>query len=124
MPIPDFLWFCQLARDGEFVGTKALPPRKPTLEYLSGMIETAAEAGFSSLLTATNYHHELETWTAGVAALARTRGAGLLLAVRPDMYHPSQFAKMVATAANFFPGRAACRTPRFGFDRLVRGRCL
>ena len=104
-PDPDFLWFCQLSHDGEFVGTKTLPPRKPTLEYLSGMIETAHEAGFSSLLTATNYHHELETWTAGTAALARTRGAGLLLAVRPGMYHPAQFAKMVATAANFFPGR-------------------
>lgn len=102
---PDFLWFCQLSRDGEFVGTKTLPPRKPTLEYLSSMIETAAEAGFSSLLTATNYHHELETWTAGVAALARTRGAGLLLAVRPGMYSPAQFAKMATTAQNFFPGR-------------------
>ncbi len=102
---PDFLWFCQLSRDGEFVGTKELAPRLPTLEYLSGMIETAAEAGFSSLLTATNYHHENETWTAGVAALARTRGAGLLLAVRPGMYGPAQYAKMVATAANFFPGR-------------------
>jgi alkanesulfonate monooxygenase len=102
---PDFLWFCQLSRDGEFVGTKALPPRKPTLPYLSSLIETAAEAGFSSLLTATNYHHENETWTAGVAALARTQGAGLLLAVRPGMYHPSQFAKMVSTAANMFPGR-------------------
>jgi alkanesulfonate monooxygenase len=105
MSTPDFLWFCQLSRDGEFVGTKALPPRKPTLEYLSSLIETAHEAGFSSLLTATNYHHENETWTAGVAALARTRGAGLLLAVRPGMFHPSQFAKMVATAATFFPGR-------------------
>ncbi len=102
---PDFLWFCQLSRDGEFVGTKALPPRRPTLNYLSSLIETAAEAGFSSLLTATNYHHENETWTAGVAALARTQGAGLLLAVRPGMYHPSQFAKMVSTAANLFPGR-------------------
>ncbi len=102
---PDFLWFCQLARDGEFVGTRTPPPRKPTLEYLASMIETAHEAGFSSLLTATNYHHELETWTAGVAALARTRGAGLLLAVRPGMVHPSMYAKMVATAANFFPGR-------------------
>lgn len=102
---PDFLWFCQLSRDGEFVGTKTLPPRKPTLPYLSSLIETAGEAGFSSLLTATNYHHENETWTAGVAALARTQGAGLLLAVRPGMYPPAIFAKMVSTAANLFPGR-------------------
>ena len=95
---PDFLWFCQLSRDGEFVGTKELAPRLPTLEYLSGMIETAAEAGFSSLLTATNYHHENETWTAGVAALARTRGAGLLLAVRPGMFGPAQYAVAKAVA--------------------------
>ena len=103
--VPDFLWFCQLSRDGEFVGTKALPPRLPTLNYLSSLIETAAEAGFSSLLTATNYHHENETWTASVAALARTQGAGLLIAVRPGMYHPAMFAKMVSTASNLFPGR-------------------
>jgi len=101
----DFLWFCQLSRDGEFIGTKELPPRKPTLEYLASIIETAAEMGLSSLLTATNYHHEHETWTAGIAALARTRGAGLLLAARPGMYHPAQFAKMAATAQNLFPGR-------------------
>ncbi len=102
---PDFLWFCQLSRDGEFVGTKTLPPRKPTLEYLASIVETAAEAGFSSLLTATNYHHELETWTAAIATLARTRGAGLLIAARPGMFHPAKFAKMAATAQNLFPGR-------------------
>ena len=61
--------------------------------------------GFSSLLTATNFHAEHEAWTASIATLARTRGAGLLIAVRPGMFHPAIFAKMVATAANLFPGR-------------------
>ena len=94
----DFLWFAQLSRDGEFIGTAAKPPRKPTLEYISSLIETAAEAGFSSLLTATNYHSEHENYTAAIAALARTRGAGLLIAVRPGMFHPAMYAKMLATA--------------------------
>jgi alkanesulfonate monooxygenase len=99
----DLLWFCQLAADGEFIGTT--PERRPTLSYISSLVETAAEMGFSSLLTATNFHAEHEAWTASIATLARTQGAGLLIAVRPGMFHPVLFAKMVATAANLFPGR-------------------
>lgn len=99
----DLLWFCQLAADGEFLG--AGPMRKPTLPYLSALVETAAEMGFSSLLTATNFHAEHDAWTASVATLAQTRGAGLLVAVRPGMFHPAIFAKMAATAATLFPGR-------------------
>ena len=99
----DLLWFCQLAADGEFIGTK--PERRATLAYISSLVETAAEMGFSSLLTATNFHAEHEAWTASIATLARTQGAGLLIAVRPGMFHPALFAKMVATAANLFPGR-------------------
>lgn len=101
----DYLWFCHLAHDGEYLGTKALPPRQPTLAYLSSLIETAGEMGFSSLLTAVNYHMHHETWTAAMALLARTQGAGLLIATRPGIYHPAQFAKMAATAQNLFPGR-------------------
>jgi alkanesulfonate monooxygenase len=104
-PETEFLWFCHLAHDGEFLGTKDLPPRRPTLEYLSSLIETSAEMGFSSLLTAVNYHMYHETWTVAMALLARTRGAGLLIATRPGIYHPAQFAKMAATAQNLFPGR-------------------
>src|SRR5512143_107144 len=99
----DLLWFCQLAADGEFIGT--VPERRPTLPYIASLVETAAEMGFSSLLTATNFHAEHEAWTASIATLARTQGAGLLIAVRPGMFHPALFAKMVATAANLFPGR-------------------
>jgi alkanesulfonate monooxygenase len=99
----DLLWFCQLAADGEFIGTTA--QRRPTLSYIVSLVETAAEMGFSSLLTATNFHAEHEAWTASIATLARTQGAGLLIAVRPGMFHPALFAKMVATAANLFPGR-------------------
>ncbi len=99
----DLLWFCQLAADGEFIGTK--PERRATLPYISSLVETAAEMGFSSLLTATNFHAEHEAWTASIATLARTQGAGLLIAVRPGMFHPALFAKMTATAANLFPGR-------------------
>lgn len=99
----DLLWFCQLAADGEFIGSG--PMRRPTLPYLSSLVETAAEMGFSSLLTATNFHAEHDAWTASVATLARTRGAGLLIAVRPGMFHPAIFAKMAATAASLFPGR-------------------
>lgn len=99
----DLLWFCQLASDGEFLG--AGPHRQPTLPYLASLVETAAEMGFSSLLTATNFHAEHDAWTASIATLARTQGAGLLVAVRPGMFHPAIFAKMAATAASLFPGR-------------------
>jgi len=63
------------------------------------LVETADEMGFSSLLTATNFHAENDAWTASVATLARTQGAGLLIAVRPGMFHPAIFAKMASTAA-------------------------
>ena len=99
----DLLWFCQLAADGEFLG--AGPHRRPTLPYLASLVETAAEMGFSSLLTATNFHAEHDAWTASIATLAQTRGAGLLVAVRPGMFHPAIFAKMAASAASLFPGR-------------------
>jgi alkanesulfonate monooxygenase len=99
----DLLWFCQLASDGEFIGSG--PTRQPTLQYLSSLVETAGEMGFSSLLTATNFHAENDAWTASVATLARTQGAGLLVAVRPGMFHPAVFAKMASTAATLFPGR-------------------
>lgn len=99
----DLLWFCQLAADGEFLG--AGPYRQPTLPYLASLVETASEMGFSSLLTATNFHAEHDAWTASVATLARTQGAGLLVAVRPGMFNPAIFAKMAATAAAMFPGR-------------------
>jgi alkanesulfonate monooxygenase len=102
-PDLDFLWFCQLASDGEFIGAPSL--RRPTLAYLASLVETADEMGFSSLLTAVNFHAEHDAWTSSIATLARTRGAGLLVAVRPGMFHPAIFAKMAATAANLFPGR-------------------
>ncbi|MEF2278219.1 LLM class flavin-dependent oxidoreductase [Deinococcus sp. YIM 134068] len=103
----EFLWFLQLSRDGEFIGTREKPPRRPTLPYISSLITTAGEAGFTGLLTATNYHSEHENYTAAVAALARTAATdpALLIAVRPGMFHPAMYAKMLATLQNLFPGR-------------------
>jgi alkanesulfonate monooxygenase len=101
----DFLWFCVLQHDGEYLGTKELPPRKPTLESIANLIDTAGEQGFSSLLTATNYHSYHENFTVATAALARSRNAGLLVAVRTGMFDAAMYAKMTATLANLFPGR-------------------
>ncbi|GGR06814.1 LLM class flavin-dependent oxidoreductase [Deinococcus ruber] len=103
----EFLWFLQLSRDGEFIGTREKPPRKPTLPYLQSLMQTAGEAGFDALLTATNYHSEHENYTAAVATLARTAASdpALLIAVRPGMFHPAMYAKMLATLQNLFPGR-------------------
>ena len=101
----DFLWFCTLQHDGEFLGTRELPPRKPTLESIANQIDTAGEMGFSSLLTATNYHSYHENFTVSAAALARSRNAGLLVAVRTGMFDAAIYAKMAATLANLFPGR-------------------
>jgi alkanesulfonate monooxygenase len=102
---PEFLWFCVLQHDGEYLGTRELPPRKPTLEHISSLIDTAGEMGFSSLLTATNYHSHHENFTVATAALARSRNAGLLIAVRPGMFDAAMYAKMVSTLANLFPER-------------------
>lgn len=103
----EFLWFLQLSRDGEFIGTKNKMPRQPTLPYLQSLISTAGEAGFDALLTATNYHSEHENYTAAVAALAKTAPTdpALLIAVRPGMFQPAMYAKMLATLQNLFPGR-------------------
>ncbi len=101
----DFLWFCTLQHDGEFLGTKELPPRRPTLESIANLIDTAGEMGFSSLLTATNYHSYHENFTVSAAALARSSQAGLLVAVRTGMFDAAMYAKMAATLANLFPGR-------------------
>ena len=101
----DFLWFCTLQHDGEYLGTRELPPRQPTLESIANLIDTAGEQGFSSLLTATNYHSYHENFTVSAAALARSRNAGLLVAVRTGMFDAAIYAKMTATLANLFPGR-------------------
>lgn len=101
----DFLWFCTLQHDGEYLGTRELPPRQPTLESIANLIDTAGEQGFSSLLTATNYHSYHENFTVSAAALARSRNAGLLVAVRTGMFDAAIYAKMAATLANLFPGR-------------------
>ncbi len=101
----DFLWFCTLQHDGEYLGTTELPPRQPTLESIANLIDTAGEQGFSSLLTATNYHSYHENFTVSAAALARSRNAGLLIAVRTGMFDAAIYAKMAATLANLFPGR-------------------
>ena len=101
----DFLWFCTLQHDGEYLGTRELPPRQPTLESIANLIDTAGEQGFSSLLTATNYHSYHENFTVSAAALARSRNAGLLVAVRTGMFDAAIYAKMASTLANLFPGR-------------------
>ena len=101
----DFLWFCTLQHDGEYLGTRELPPRQPTLESIANLIDTAGEQGFSSLLTATNFHSYHENFTVSAAALARSRNAGLLVAVRTGMFDAAMYAKMTATLANLFPGR-------------------
>jgi alkanesulfonate monooxygenase len=87
----DLLWFCQLAADGEFIEPRPLGVRHCRISRVSWRLR--AEMGFSSLLTATNFHAEHEAWTASIATLARTRGAGLLIAVRPGMFHSGNLRK-------------------------------
>jgi alkanesulfonate monooxygenase len=74
----DLVWFCQLAADGDFIGN--VPERRRTLPDITSLVETAAEMGFSSLLTATHFHAQHEAWTASTATLVRTQGDIVLLA--------------------------------------------
>ena len=62
-------------------------------------IENSVEGGVSATLDAIANGTKLQIVREALVPIT------FVLAVRPGMYHPAQFAKMVATAANFFPGR-------------------
>lgn len=108
MPNPATLyWFLPLETDGRFIGTWPLEGVEPTLDYMTRITTAAEDAGFTGLLVHTAYQTQVETWVAAAAVFARTRHAHLIVAVRPNQYHPAQAAKMAMSLQNMFPGRLA-----------------
>src|SRR5262249_56333024 len=90
--------------DGPPTGTRR-PARPPTFESLRRVVETAAAAGYYSLLIPTRFANGLfeetaplaETWTMVTALAAVTRRIRFLVAVRPGFISTGLFAKMAAT---------------------------
>ncbi len=111
-----FLWFLPMDVDVSHIGE--WPPRgpAPTVDRLVAITRTAEQAGFEGLLVPTSYHNPLDDMTTAAAVLARTEAAGLLLAIRPNQYHPAQAAKMIASLCTLFPGRIGINVVSGGWE--------
>jgi len=100
-------WFLPLQTDGAQVGTWPPEGAEPSLTHLTAVVQTAEAAGFSGLLVPVSLGNHLETWTAATAALATTRTAKTIIAVRPNLVHPVMAAKLTHSLSQLFPGRIA-----------------
>jgi alkanesulfonate monooxygenase len=116
-----FLWFLPMDTDVSHIGE--WPPRgpEPSLERLVAITDAAERAGFEGLLVPTSYHNPLDALTTAGAVLGRTRNPYLLLAIRPNQYHPAQAAKLLASLATLFPGRIRINVTSGGWaeDRWI-----
>jgi len=116
-----FLWFLPMDIDVAQIG--AWPPQgaAPTIDRLVRITQTAERAGFEGLLVATSYHNLLDNITTASAVLAQTDKPYLLLAIRPNQYHPAQAAKMLASLATLFPNRVRLNVTTGGWpeDRWI-----
>lgn len=109
-------WFLPLSTDVSHVGQWPEEGPDPTLDRLVAITEAAESAGCTELLVPAAYVTWLETFTAAAAVLGRTRKARLLLAVRPNQFHPAQLAKMVLSLDLLFPGRVRLNVTTGGWD--------
>jgi len=109
-------WFLPLSPDVSHVGTWPEEGPEPSLDHLTAIVEAAAEAGCRCLLVPASYVTWLETFTAAAAVLGRTSHVQLMLAVRPNQFHPAQAAKMVASLQLLFPGRVRLNVTTGGWD--------
>ncbi|WP_127591448.1 LLM class flavin-dependent oxidoreductase [Paenibacillus lautus] len=100
-------WFLPLEPDVSYIGTWPSIGPEPTVEYLSKIVKASENGGFDGLLVHTGYSLALETWVAAASVLGKTERSQLILAVRPNQYHPAQLAKMAASLCKLFPGRIA-----------------
>ncbi|HEY8455249.1 MAG TPA: LLM class flavin-dependent oxidoreductase [Actinopolymorphaceae bacterium] len=114
-------WFLPLSHDVTHIGTWPEQGPEPTLDHLTSIVTSAEESGFSGLLVPTSYLNHREAFTTSAAVLARTSKAELLIAVRPNQFHPAQAAKMFASLHQLFPGRIRLNvtTGGWGEDRFL-----
>lgn len=100
-------WFLPLEEDTTLIGTWPPEGPEPSLDYMTSVVRASETSGFDGLLVHTGYALHLETWVAAAAVLSRTERVQLIVAVRPNQYHPAQAAKMAASLQQLFPGRVA-----------------
>jgi alkanesulfonate monooxygenase len=111
-----FLWFLPMDVDVAVVGTWPPEGARPTVERLVSITRAAEDAGFEGLLVPTSYHNPLDPISSASAVLAGTDTAYLLLAIRPNQYHPAQAAKLLAGLCDLFPGRVRINVTTGGWD--------
>jgi alkanesulfonate monooxygenase len=112
-------WFLPLSRDVEHIGTWPEVGERPSLPHLTAIMEETERAGFDALLVPATFRNDHDALMASAAVLARTRRAGLIIAVRPFQIHPAQCAKMAATLVDWFPGRVRLNVVGGGGDEPV-----
>lgn len=116
-----FLWFLPMDIDVSHIGEWPPQGPAPSVDRLVAITESAQRNGFEGLLVPTSYHNPLDDLTTAAAVLARTDSAYLLLAIRPNQYHPAQAAKMLASLCTLFPGRIRINVTSGGWaeDRWI-----
>lgn len=115
------LWFLPMDLDVSHIGTWPPQGPAPTVDRLAAIADAAEQAGCQGLLVPTSYHNPLDDMTTAAAVLARTSAVYLLLAIRPNQYHPAQAAKMLASLSTLFPGRIRINVTSGGWaeDRWI-----
>lgn len=109
-------WFLPLSTDVSHIGMWPEEGADPSLDRLVAITCAAEDAGCTGLLVPASYVTWLETFTAASAVLARTTRAQMMLAVRPNQFHPAQAAKMVVSLQLMFPGRVRLNVTSGGWN--------
>jgi alkanesulfonate monooxygenase len=101
----DLFWFLPTPGDGRYLGTRQ-GHRPPDFGYLREVALAADRLGFGGVLLPTGNQCE-DPWITGAAMAPWTQRLKFLLALRPGVQTPAQWARQAAT-----------------FDRLTDGRLL
>ncbi|PAE95906.1 LLM class flavin-dependent oxidoreductase [Shouchella clausii] len=103
MNMPHFYWYVPTNGDGYYLGLKK-PDRKPTIDYIVKVSQTAEAAGFEGILIPTGIPF-LDSWMVGSAIVHNTKSIKPLVAFRPGFISPTVAAKMAATLNEFSGNR-------------------
>ncbi|GGJ06792.1 LLM class flavin-dependent oxidoreductase [Paenibacillus hunanensis] len=99
----EFGWFMPTMGDGTSLGRDS--ERKPTLEYLTHVAQTAEKSGFEFVLIPTGGAC-IDSWVVGSAIIGATTTLKPLVAVRPGLIAPVLTARMAAALDQLSGGRA------------------
>jgi len=99
----EFGWFMPTMGDGTSLGRES--ERKPTLDYLTKVAQTAEQSGFEFVLIPTGGAC-IDSWVVGSAIIGATKTLKPLVAVRPGLIAPVLTARMAAALDTLSEGRA------------------